>query len=935
MARGQEEQLKQMRPTLLIGLGGTGQKVLVQLKARFIRNYGAVPRPVEFLAFDTDQGVEETAIMGERVRLTPGTELHNIGNVETAEIVQHLSRYPAMAAWMSEDKERFPIRAVTMGAQQVRPLGRLAFFWHVGDIYVQLLSAVSRLTHLELEAEKRGMNVFIVTSVCGGTGSGIFLDMAYLVRHVVNQSNIRDSSCYINGILALPSVFPTVDPQGIESNAFAALAELDYLMDSPSWSVDYGNPRVSGINFQARRPFNICYLIDARNENGQGLQGLEEIAPMIAEAVYLQVSSQVGDANNSAFDNVHILGQNTVNVDTEETRPTAYSSLGTAAINFPAEKIIEYCAHKLGVEIISGDLLRPTTDEAAVKKVIDEFIQTHQVDTETMLENLARDADNKVRGVAIVPGQLDSVDLKELPRAVNVTVSRASTGLDNELLPMLDRNQAAVRSRLERSLATEVERLVQDQNYGLTFADVFLAQLDARLAEMREKLGKEKEEIDTRRGQAEARQKNFNKEFQDSFAGGLPFGRKKKVYEARDRYLAQVQTALRGRFDVRRREVAVSALSAFSTAVSEQRRRVQTMIDRLRRIEQQFRSTVDRIASEDRSNVLAQEITSKADIEKYYQDYKGRGSVRPVAGLGDEYGPFGRWLDMDQESMANNMLAFTRRLFLPVSDISVETVILEKDKDQNRKRLIDLITRSVPFWSYRKAGVLPTDWKPQEIVVVGVDEKEQSIYKNAVSREQQLTSTFDKHQLLVLQTKHGLPLFALTQFGQYRNAHDVVMQRNLKPLYVLPEVRPGGHKAKQYFALGIIFGEIFVSGAFYYLKPENKDDPKTENKIDPPIKLGQGMTNALQVLRGNESLIRSLETRINARVADIGKAPASEMVETWVAAPTIDERRGGVTKVDQEMIKNNTIGGPTYVAADLVADLRTLMKNYNREVLKG
>ena len=42
----------------LIGLGGTGQKTLVQLKARFKRNYGDVPKAIEFLCFDTDQAVE-------------------------------------------------------------------------------------------------------------------------------------------------------------------------------------------------------------------------------------------------------------------------------------------------------------------------------------------------------------------------------------------------------------------------------------------------------------------------------------------------------------------------------------------------------------------------------------------------------------------------------------------------------------------------------------------------------------------------------------------------------------------------------------------------------------------------------------------------------------------------------------------------------------
>jgi hypothetical protein len=471
---------------------------------------------------------------------------------------------------------------------------------------------------------------------------------------------------------------------------------------------------------------------------------------------------------------------------------------------------------------------------------------------------------------------------------------------------------------------------VQDQNFGLMFTDSFLAQLDARLSGMREKLGKERDEIETRRVQAENRQRAMAKEFQDSFASGLPIGRRKRVNEARDRYLDQVQRNLRGRFDVRRREVAISALSAFATAVQEQRRRVQAMIDRLRRIEQQFRSTVERLIGEDRSHVLAQEIATKADFEQYYRDFKERGSVRPVIGLADQDGPFGRWLDLDQDTMASHTIKFTRNLFRPIEDISVESVFMErysKEKEQIRKRLNDLIERSVPFWSYRKAGVLPSDWKLEEIVVVGVTERESSIYLNALGSDQQLTSTFDKHQLLVLQTKHGLPLFALDQYDQYLQAHDTVMQRISKPLYVLPEVRPGGHKAKQYFALGMIFGEIFVSGAFYYMQPENR--------VHQPIKLGQGMTNALQFLRSRNDLIRSLENRVNERVEEQGKSAAAAMVEAWTDAPFILERKGGVTNVNQEMTPNTTIGGPNYVAVDLVIDLRELMQKYNREVLKG
>lgn len=927
MARAhQAEQMKQMRPTLLVGLGGTGQKVLVQLKARFIKNYGSVPRAVEFLAFDTDQAAEEASLDGKRIRLVAGTELINIGGVETAEIVQHLPRYPAMAAWMSEDKEKFPVRAITMGAQQVRPLGRLAFFWKVGDIYDALMSAVSRLTHLELEHERRGINVFVVTSVCGGTGSGIFLDMAYLIRHVVNQQGIRGSACFVNGILALPAVFPNVDGQGIRSNAFAALAELDYLTNNPVWTVDYGNPRVTNINFQAQRPFNICYFIDARNETGQGLKGLEEIAPMIGEAVYLQVGNQVGDANASAFDNVHTLGQTTTNVQTNEEQATAYSSFGTATLLFPAEKIREYCANRLGQEIISQELLQVANDQDEANKVLEEFIQANQLDADMLLEGLARDADGKAATITIDPRRLDNTDNKDLQRAVSLLAQRAESNLENQILPQMDNNQAAVRTALEAALAVEVNRLVDDPNYGLRFAELFLSKLDERLTTMRVQLGEQVADYENRSKRASAALRQTNQAFLDSF-GGLPIGRGRRITESRDRHLAMVQEKLRSRFEIRRREVAVSALSAFTTASQRQRTRLQNTIDRLRFIQAQLQTTVEHIISDDTSYVLAQEITNRADMQQYYDHYKQSGADRPLVGLADEKGPISAWLDLEQEDISDRILDYTRGTFAPIQEIVVESVILEKDDDQGRKRLKDLIGRSVPFWSYREAGALGSDWKPEEIVVIGVNEKENSIFRNAVDRAGQLTSTFDKHQLVVLQTKHGLPLFALTQFKEYRDAHDRVLQKNLKPLYVLPEVRPGGHKAQQFFALGLVFGEIFRSGTFYYMKPENE--------VEKPLQLGQGMSTALQFFRSDEALIRSMEKRADTRAQKEGTQAAVDAIESWISTPYVLERKGGVANVEAQMTKDTTIGAMNFAASDLVEELRKAMQAYVRDILRG
>ena len=97
---------------------------------------------------------------------------------------------------------------------------------------------------------------------------------------------------------------------------------------------------------------------------------------------------------------------------------------------------------------------------AIVAKVLDQFIQANQVDKDTLLDSLARDAEGRVRGIVIQPTQLDNTELKDLPRAVSTVVARATKNLDDELLPMLDNNQALARTRLDLVLSREINRLV-------------------------------------------------------------------------------------------------------------------------------------------------------------------------------------------------------------------------------------------------------------------------------------------------------------------------------------------------------------------------------------------------------------------------------------------------------------------------------------------
>ncbi len=62
----------------------------------------------------------------------------------------------------------------------------------------------------------------------GGTGSGTFLDMAYIIRQIAEERHYQKPQ--LLGYLALADLYPYGNQHVLKTNCFAALKELDYWM---------------------------------------------------------------------------------------------------------------------------------------------------------------------------------------------------------------------------------------------------------------------------------------------------------------------------------------------------------------------------------------------------------------------------------------------------------------------------------------------------------------------------------------------------------------------------------------------------------------------------------------------------------------------------------------------------------------------------------
>ncbi|MDJ0835062.1 MAG: tubulin-like doman-containing protein [Acidobacteriota bacterium] len=104
------------------------------------------------------------------------------------------------------------------GAAQWRPLGRLSLFLNAQRIFETLHRAFKIVQ--QSDPEKGPVRAYIVCSLAGGTGSGMFWDLAFMLQMI-------DPSTQTSGMFLLGDPFEGVDEAGrIYPNIYAALKEI-------------------------------------------------------------------------------------------------------------------------------------------------------------------------------------------------------------------------------------------------------------------------------------------------------------------------------------------------------------------------------------------------------------------------------------------------------------------------------------------------------------------------------------------------------------------------------------------------------------------------------------------------------------------------------------------------------------------------------------
>ena len=249
---------------LYVGLGGTGMNALLHTKKTFMDTYGEVPPMIGFLGIDTDSGAYKktlTTVRGEEVRLSPNEQLPIL--VKDARPIYDVNR--ESFSWIPE-KNLYALTGMTLGAGQVRTNGRFAFTVNYVQVAQKVRTILDQISNARIQANDKyellstNTEIHLVFSVCGGTGCGTFLNMAYLLRKEAPQ-------CKLTGYAVLPDIFKSMSRSGmakVAPNAYGAILDLDYLMHMGLGSTPVQLDYIKDSYEIRERPFNSVVFIETR-----------------------------------------------------------------------------------------------------------------------------------------------------------------------------------------------------------------------------------------------------------------------------------------------------------------------------------------------------------------------------------------------------------------------------------------------------------------------------------------------------------------------------------------------------------------------------------------------------------------------------------------------------------------------------------------------
>ena len=469
-------------PILIVGLGGTGVDSVIKVKKMIYdrlqceEKAGEImdkPANIEYLVMDTDRENENKATGG--IRFSETLEecfIFTSSNIQRKLESNSLPNY--IDSWIDKN---INVSEVINGAGAIRQVGRFMLFDNLKRVEDAIESKIRRVT--APFDNQVPLYVFILAGISGGTGSGAFLDMPYIIKGIARKI---DDNRVVNriGLIFLPDVslsqpgLATTKKENLKKNGFAALKELDYLMNVAAsgdcFEQDYGSFKIGKNADGDIPPYEVCILMSTKDQNGVTIVNpYEYTLNVAAETVVNFIASEpnvdVGHFSiNSFLSNDKSDASTFASLLGEDRRPVnyKYAVAGASSAKLPLDDIMSYMTY-LAFKEVDGLWNRIPKDDEVVE-VLDSFgIEQKNMEMllctgAPMLQNMARHTYERIKqSPQMIIGEFDAV-FEQRKKYID---SKMSDMLEDMKSQLVDDNNA-------------ITEMFKDINRGPVFAQRLL-----------------------------------------------------------------------------------------------------------------------------------------------------------------------------------------------------------------------------------------------------------------------------------------------------------------------------------------------------------------------------------------------------------------------------------------------------------------------------
>jgi hypothetical protein len=858
---------KVVTPALFIGLGGTGHKVLLQVKSSILKNYGELPPMTKLLCFDTDR--RELLSSTDEIEydkknqdgtFTRVTESIQFSPSETVGIPitnpMGLVNQDYINEWLSPGV-RSQVGPSDTGARQIRQMGRFAIFENFmkQNIEKQITDKINELkniTQLKSTDYSLGDNeakpcIHLVFSPCGGTGAGTFIDIVTIIRKA-------DPSIPVYGYMVMPE-FYTGFPMtmSVVQNAYAALREIDHLMGQDAkkdsdpkknkfwsnynheknpFSVDYsGNGNKYSLPTGSNGFFEYIYLFDNISEKGRFIKSVDDVYDRIGRILYLMVSGPGTKMQSAYSNNKDYFYPSSANTNFKRRN---YSSMGISQIVLDKEFLKNLKKAQISKAIINAYCYNEKHLENENFSVfIDSNSWREDAGKDMVIDTLMPRNQLKYDTSALFPKFKKECNL-ELKTNVDTFLTTWDQKVNSNTSKIKDEIFEDFTIKLKEEVAKYLKR-----KGGLTISKQFITYLIGSFNAMTEEM---QNETNTHRSNKEKFQKDlpiYLESIVNEENSLMPFGKEGRIRSACEAYVQNAEKILIENWNLVRKEKAKLFFDMSIALIRDYQKKISDL-------EQILLEAISDLERE--TQRIMNSANTESDFERYihfyYKDILNENKTDINLEEAFQAIDFSKIIEFSTLKDIKNYVneyVITTDAFNDIDKLTVESILSKLDQETIKNIIGYLDASSAVCMDVDQSFLLTTAKADMEkFGFICVENKESSIFSEGSKFYQLLSSeggystdrlnpftTYDPNRITMIKIAGMFPACAIKRIEKYKDKFDSSPLYHFSDLYFekhamdLLEGADNDGEGLKWFVVASALGKIYLDKGALKLELDN------------------------------------------------------------------------------------------------------------------